>query len=63
MVNWGRFAELLPSTAFDGVVSVHFEYPLFEADPEAIAAEERVAKTIAAMGADAQRLRALSAGE
>lgn len=59
MVDWTRFTELLPGTAWDGIVSVHFEFPLFPEDPATLTEAERTRKTIDAMRAELERVKAV----
>ena len=44
MVDWERFSELLPETGWDGITSVHFEFPLFDENPASLSTAERTKK-------------------
>ena len=57
MVNWKRFNELLPETGWDGVTSVHFEFPLFDEDPAILSTAERTRKTVNAMRTELEHVR------
>ncbi len=58
MVDWDRFNKLLPETDWNGIVSVHFEFPLFPEDPASLTETERTQKTIDAMRAELERVKA-----
>lgn len=57
MVDWKRFNELLPETGWDGIISVHFEFPLFDEDPASLSTAERTKKTVDAMRDELDRLK------
>ena len=57
MVDFERFFGIISEVNFDGPVSLHYEYPLFEGDPEAMDVETRIEKTVAGMRGDLARLR------
>ncbi|MFP4509132.1 MAG: sugar phosphate isomerase/epimerase family protein [Spirochaetaceae bacterium] len=57
MVDWARFNELLPDTGWDGITSVHFEFPLFSEDPASLSAAERTKKTVEAMRKELDRVK------
>lgn len=62
MVDWHRFVELLGETAFEGAVSIHYEYPLFTDDGGELSDAQRTEKTVAAMGPDLETARRLLSG-
>jgi sugar phosphate isomerase/epimerase len=49
MVDWSRYCELLPQSPWDGLVSVHYEYPLLDRPAEELSRDEVTRQTIAGM--------------
>lgn len=62
MVDWDRFLKILPTTSFEGAVSIHYEYPLIEGPPEELPTKDAAAKTIEAMKPDLDRVRKMLGG-
>ncbi|MFW6212065.1 MAG: sugar phosphate isomerase/epimerase family protein [Spirochaetota bacterium] len=59
MVDWELFRLILSHSAFEGTLSVHYEFPLFSEDPEALEPAERTEKTIVAMREELERVKKL----
>lgn len=60
MVDWSAFTRILAETAFEGAVSIHYEYPLFDTElTSELSIAERTARTVAAMRGDLERARNL----
>jgi sugar phosphate isomerase/epimerase len=56
-VDWNLFVELLAHTSWEGMISVHYEFPLFAEDAQTLSRDELTRKTIAAMRVELERVR------
>jgi sugar phosphate isomerase/epimerase len=59
MVDWERYRSLLSQTAFEGTISVHYEFPLFAEDPATLDPAELTRKTIDGMREELDRVKAI----
>lgn len=61
MVDWRRYTELLPHSAWEGLISVHFEYPLLDRPAEELTREEITEQTVAGMRTELESVKRLLA--
>jgi len=59
MVDWELYRSVLRETAFEGTLSVHYEFPLFDEDPKTLTSGELTDKTIHGMREELERVKQL----
>lgn len=59
MVEWQRYRELLPATAWDGLVSVHYEFPLLDRPADELSRDEMTRQTVAGMRSELESVKRL----